>query len=196
MIATLKGKIYQLTPTKVILDTGAVGYEVFISLHTYSALEGKDEAFLFIQSIYREDAHILFGFHEEMEKQLFNLLLSVSGVGPSSAMALLSTLTTAELIQTISDENHKVLEKVKGIGAKTAQRIVIDLSDKVRQLSSEIDFRYEVSHGSNKIKKESLLALETLGIPRKIAEKKIDVILMEYPNVTVEELIKQVLQQL
>ncbi|MBF1098481.1 MAG: Holliday junction branch migration protein RuvA, partial [Riemerella sp.] len=148
---------------------------------------------LYTQQIIREDAHLLFGFYEKAEKEIFNLLISVNGVGAVSAMILLSSLDLAEISRAILSGNSGVLQKVKGIGAKTAERIIIDLRDKVQ--------KFEFAEGEsplmdNKVKEEALSALEVLGIPRKTSEKIMDKVLKQAPETSTEELVKQVLKNI
>lgn len=194
MIFYLKGIVQELAPTHAIIEVSGVGYFVGISLYTSQKLALGKEATLYTQQIIREDAHLLFGFFEKQEKDMFNLLISVNGVGAVSAMILLSSLELAEISQAILSGNSGVLQKVKGIGAKTAERIIIDLRDKVQ--------KFEGMQGenppmiNNKVKEESLSALEVLGIPRKTSEKIADKILKKTPDISIEELVKQVLKNI
>lgn len=194
MIFYLKGIVQELAPTHAIIEVSGVGYFVGISLYTSQKLALGKEATLYTQQIIREDAHLLFGFFEKQEKDMFNLLISVNGVGAVSAMILLSSLELAEISQAILSGNSGVLQKVKGIGAKTAERIIIDLRDKVQ--------KFEGMQGENspmidnKVKEESLSALEVLGIPRKTSEKIADKILKKTPDISIEELVKQVLKNI
>lgn len=194
MIFYLKGIVQELAPTHAIIEVSGVGYFVGISLYTSQKLALGKEATLYTQQIIREDAHLLFGFFEKQEKDMFNLLISVNGVGAVSAMILLSSLELAEISQAILSGNSGVLQKVKGIGAKTAERIIIDLRDKVQ--------KFEGMQGenppmiNNKVKEESLSALEVLGIPRKTSDKIADKILKKTPDISIEELVKQVLKNI
>ena len=193
MIYYLKGVVQELTPTYVVVEVGGVGYYVSASLHTSQKLQQGRECLLYTQQIIREDAHLLFGFYEKAEKEMFNLLISVNGVGAVSAMILLSSLDLAEISQAILSGNSGVLQKVKGIGAKTAERIIIDLRDKVQ--------KFEFTEGEtplmdNKVKEEALSALEVLGIPRKTSEKIMDKVLKQNPETSTEELVKQVLKNI
>lgn len=194
MIFYLKGIVQELAPTHAIIELSGVGYFVGISLYTSQKLALGKEATLYTQQIIREDAHLLFGFFEKQEKEMFNLLISVNGVGAVSAMILLSSLELTEISQAILSGNSGVLQKVKGIGAKTAERIIIDLRDKVQ--------KFEGMQGENspmidnKVKEESLSALEVLGIPRKTSEKIADKILKKTPDISIEELVKQVLKNI
>ena len=193
MIYYLKGVVQELTPTYAVVEVGGVGYYVSVSLNTSQKLQQGRECVLYTQQIIREDAHLLFGFYEKAEKEMFNLLISVIGVGAVSAMILLSSLDLAEISRAILSGNSGVLQKVKGIGAKTAERIIIDLRDKVQ--------KFEFAEGEtplmdNKVKEEALSALEVLGIPRKTSEKIMDKVLKQAPETSTEELVKQVLKNI
>ena len=193
MIYYLKGVVQELTPTYAVVEVGGVGYYVSVSLNTSQKLQQGRECLLYTQQIVREDAHLLFGFYEKAEKEMFNLLISVNGVGAVSAMILLSYLDLAEISRAILSGNSGVLQKVKGIGAKTAERIIIDLRDKVQ--------KFEFTEGEtplmdNKVKEEALSALEVLGIPRKTSEKIMDKVLKQAPETSTEELVKQVLKNI
>ena len=193
MIYYLKGVVQELTPTYAVVEVGGVGYYVSVSLNTSQKLQQGRECVLYTQQIIREDAHLLFGFYEKAEKEMFNLLISVNGVGVVSAMILLSSLDLAEISRAILSGNSGVLQKVKGIGAKTAERIIIDVRDKVQ--------KFEFAEGEtplmdNKVKEEALSALEVLGIPRKTSEKIMDKVLKQAPETSTEELVKQVLKNI
>lgn len=193
MIAQLKGKLIEITPTHLILDCNGVGYELMISLATYSTFQHHQDVLIYSKLIVREDAHILFGFYSKSERELFNLLISVNGVGPASALMMLSTLSIAEISQAIANGNNVLLQKVKGIGAKTAQRIIIDLRDKM--LNFSIENSIETSSNQS-VKTETLNALEILGVPRKTAERIVDILLKDNSEISVEELIKLTLKRL
>ena len=194
MIYSLKGIVQELNPTSVILDVNGVGYFVGISLQTSEKLLLSKETFLNIQQIIREDAHLLFGFNTILEKQMFNLLISVNGVGPVSAIIMLSSLNLEEIANAVVSNNSLLLQKVKGIGTKTAERIIVDLRDKVQKFNvSEENIS---TFANNKIKEESLSALEVLGIPKKMSEKIADRILKQNPDFTVEDLVKQILKNI
>ncbi len=192
MIAFIQGKIEEISPTNCVLNVHGVGYEAFISLSTYSHIQGEEEVRLFTQMIVREDAQLLYGFYSKDEKEMFVTLISVNGVGPSSAMMMLSTLSVADIQNAILSGNAKLLQSVKGIGTKTAQRIIIDLKDKVQKI--EVSDKSSIKE--NKNRNEALNALEVLGINKKQAEKQIDKILTESPESQVEDLIKNVLKNL
>ncbi len=194
MIYSLKGKIRELSPTFAVVDVNGVGYYVGISLQTSQKLVLGNEFQIYTQQIIREDAHLLFGFYSKEEKEMFNLLISVNGVGPASALIMLSSLSNQEISSGILSGNAMLLQKVKGIGAKTAERIIVDLRDKVGKFDvSEENISTFVN---NKIKEESLSALEVLGIPKRTAEKIADRILKQNPDLSVEELVKQILKNI
>ena len=193
MIYYLKGVVQELTPTYAVVEVGGVGYYVSVSLNTSQKLQQGRECILYTQQIIREDAHLLFGFYEKAEKEMFNLLISVNGVGAVSAMILLSSLDLAEISRAILSGNSGVLQKVKGIGAKTAERIIIDLRDKVQKFEF---VEGETPLMDNKVKEEALSALEVLGIPRKTSEKIMDKVLKQAPETSTEELVKQVLKNI
>ena len=194
MIYSLKGMVQQLNPTSVVIDVQGVGYLVGVSLQTSEKLVLGKETFLNIQQILREDANLLFGFNTILEKEMFNLLISVNGVGPVSAIIMLSSLSLNEIAAGILSNNSAMLQKVKGIGAKTAERIIIDLRDKVQRFSvSEENISIFVN---NKVKEESLSALEVLGISKKMSEKIADRILKQNPDLSVEDLVKQILKNI
>ena len=194
MIYSLKGMVQQLNPTSVVIDVQGVGYLVGVSLQTSEKLVLGKETFLNIQQILREDANLLFGFNTILEKEMFNLLISVNGVGPVSALIMLSSLTLHEIAAGILSNNSALLQKVKGIGVKTAERIVVDLRDKVQRFSvSEENISTFVN---NKIKEESLSALEVLGIPKRMSEKIADRMIKQNADITTEELVKQILKNI
>lgn len=194
MVYSLKGIVQELSPTSMVIDVNGVGYYVGISLQTAEKLVLGKETFLNIQQIIREDAHLLFGFNTILEKELFNLLISVNGVGPVSAIIMLSSLSLEEISSAILSNNSLLLQKVKGIGAKTAERIIVDLRDKVQKFK---EFGENIStFANNKIKEESLSALEVLGIPKKMSERIADRILKQTPDLSVEDLVKQILKNI
>ncbi|UOU98756.1 Holliday junction branch migration protein RuvA [Chryseobacterium daecheongense] len=194
MIFSLQGIVQELTPTYAVINVNGVGYYVGISLMTSQKLTLNKETFLFIQQIIREDAHLLFGFNTRSEKEMFNLLISVNGVGAVSALILLSTLSLDEIASAILSRNSALIQKAKGIGAKTAERIIVDLKDKVQKFSNlEENISTFVN---NKIKDEALSALEVLGIPKRMSEKIADRITKQNPDISVEELVKQILKNI
>lgn len=194
MIYSLRGLVQELTPTFAVIEVNGIGYYVSLSLQTSQNLKLNSEVFLFIQQIIREDAHLLFGFFSKEEKEMFNLLISVNGVGPVSALILLSSLSLSDAANAILSGNSGLIQKVKGIGVKTAERIIIDLRDKVGGFSiSEEKLSNLVN---NKIKNEALSALEVLGISKKVSEKIADRILKQNPEVSIEELVKEILKNI
>ncbi|HCO20136.1 MAG: Holliday junction branch migration protein RuvA [Cloacibacterium normanense] len=194
MIFSLKGIVQELTPTYVVIEVNGVGYYVGISLQTSQRLSLGKEVFLFTQQIIREDAHLLFGFYTKEEKEMFNLLISVNGVGAVSALILLSSLDLKDIAQAILNKNSALLQKVKGVGVKTAERIIVDLRDKVEKFG--VSAENISAFADNKVKEESLSALEVLGIPKKMSEKIADRILKQNPDLQTEELVKQILKMI
>lgn len=193
MIAHLQGKLVEKTPTEVIIDCNGVGYHVNISLHTYSLLPATDAIKLFTYLQIKEDSHTLFGFVEKSEREIFKMLLSVSGIGASIARTMLSSLEPKQIIQAIGSGDIITIQTIKGIGSKTAQRVILDLKDKVLKLY-DLD---EVSMSqSNTNKDAALSALEVLGFVRKLAEKVVERVVKENPEATVETIIKQALKNL
>ncbi|MGS0748216.1 Holliday junction branch migration protein RuvA [Halpernia sp. GG3] len=194
MIYSLRGKVLEMALTSCVIECNGVGYTVGISLQTSDKIKMDENIFIYIQQIIREDANLLFGFNTLLEKEMFNLLISVNGVGAVSTLIMLSTFSLQEIASAIQSGNSGLIQKAKGIGIKTAERIIVDLRDKVQKfrLSDE-----NISNFSdNKIKEESLSALEVLGIPKKMSEKIADRILQENATVTTEELVKQILKHI
>src|SRR5688572_25756 len=182
MIAFLKGRLIHKDPTFVIIDVGGVGYQANISLATYSDIKDQENILLYTHLSIREDAHVLFGFSSEIEKKLFQQLISVNGVGPSTAIVMLSYMNTQELKSAIVHEDAAALQSIKGIGGKTAQRVIIDLKDKLKKESWE-ENQPSISIGPhNTIRKEALTALLTLGLPKATAEKSVDAVLKKSGN--------------
>jgi len=193
MIAYLNGKLVTKDPTYIVVDVNGVGYNVRISLHTYGKLKGSESCLIYTYLHVKEDGHTLFGFFEKEEKALFQHLISISGVGPNTAMMLLSSLSVDELERAILHENVAIIQKVKGIGAKTAQRIILELKDKIKKESFS---KPSAEVPGNAHRAEALSALQTLGINKLIAEKAIDQILAKHGSaLSLEELIKLVLKQ-
>lgn len=170
MYAYLKGKFVVKTPTSVVVDVHGVGYEVQVSLHTYSRIQSLDEGQLYVHLLVREDAHLLFGFFDRAEKEMFLHLLSVSGVGASTARMMLSSLQPAEISQAILNANETLLESIKGIGKKTAQRIVLELKDKLSKPTAEGNIS---TLNYNTLEQDALHAMTALGIARAAAESAI-----------------------
>ena len=194
MIAQIQGKLVEKNPTEVVIDCSGVGYLINISLHTYGQLPQSDFVKLYTHLIVREDAHILYGFAEKSEREIFVMLLSVSGIGSNTARTMLSSLTPSQIKQAIVNENVNVIQSVKGIGLKTAQRVILDLKDKILKVA---DSENDIFVPSGNIQKEeALAALEVLGISRKLAEKTVDKFVGENPQANAENIIKQVLKSL
>ncbi len=193
MITHLQGKLVEKNPTNIVVDCNGVGYSVNISLHTFSQLPFGENVKLFIHLQVREDSHTLFGFSSKVEREVFRLLISVSGVGASIARTMLSTLSPEQVMEAITQNNLATIQSVKGIGAKTAQRVVLDLKDKIIKIYG-LDEVSLVSSNTNR--NEALSALETLGFARKQAEKVCDDIVNKNPNASLETIIKQALKNL
>jgi Holliday junction DNA helicase RuvA len=193
MITQLKGRLVEKSPTDVVIDCNGVGYFVNISLHTFSQLPVSEVITLFTHLQVREDAHILYGFSSVAEREIFRLLISVSGVGASIARTMLSSLSPKQVTEAIAGSDVAAIQSVKGIGAKTAQRVLLDLKDKILKVYGLDDVSI-VSSNTNK--NEALSALETLGFTRKQAEKVCDSVVKENPQATIEEIIKQALKKL
>src|SRR5688572_15595005 len=195
MISFLKGKLVHKDPAHVIIEVNGVGYQVAISLQTYSEIKDQENIMLFTHLAIREDAHVLFGFSDESEKKLFQQLISVNGIGPNTAIVMLSYMSSQELKTAIVQENAAALQAIKGIGGKTAQRVIIDLKDKLKKESWE-EGQGTVSMGPhNTLRKEALSALLTLGLPKIVAEKSVDTVLKKSGNtITLEDLVKQALK--
>ena len=193
MITHVRGKLVEKNPTYVVIETNGVGYLLNISLNTFSLLPDNEAVFLYTHLSVKEDSHTLYGFISKIEREIFRLLISVSGVGPSIARTMLSSMTTDEIQQAIGSGNVGVIQSVKGIGAKTAQRVLIDLKDKILK-SFAID--EESVSESNTNKNEALTALEVLGFNKKQSEKVLDKILLEDKSASVEVLIKKALKNL
>ena len=193
MIAHLQGKLVEKTPTEVIIDCNGVGYHVNISLHTYSIIPNTEFIKLFIYLQVKEDSHTLFGFVEKSEREIFKMLLSVSGIGASIARTMLSSLEPKQIIQALASGDVGTIQSIKGIGSKTAQRAILDLKEKVLKLY-DLD---EISISQNNTNKdEALSALEVLGFVRKASERVVERIVKENPEATVETIIKQALKNL
>ena len=193
MIAHLQGKLVEKSPTQLVIDCGGVGYDVNISLHTYTLLPNSDFVKIFTYLQIKEDSHTLFGFVEKSEREIFKLLISVSGIGAGIARTMLSSLDPKQITNAIASGDVATIQSVKGIGGKTAQRVILDLKEKVLKLY-DLD---EVSMAqSNTNRDEALSALEVLGFVRKASEKVIEKIVKEDPDASVESIIKQALKNL
>ena len=193
MITQIRGRLVEKSPTEVVVDCNGVGYLLHISLNTFAGLPEDEAVVLYTHLSIREDAHTLFGFITKTEREVFKLLISVSGVGPSIARTMLSSMTSEEIQHAIATENIPLIQSVKGIGAKTAQRVIVDLKDKILK-TFNID---EVSaFTSNTNKDEALSALEVLGFNKKQSDKVVVMVLKENPDASVEKLIKLALKNL
>ncbi len=189
MITHLNGKLIEKNPTTLVVECGGVGYEVKISLTTFSGINSDESIKIFTQHIVREDAQLLYGFVTKEEREMFNHLISVSGIGPNTAMIMLSSLTPEEVAHAIQSDDVKTIQGVKGIGIKTAQRVIIDLKDKMLKMAFSTENVF-VQNNTNRF--DALTALVSLGFDKKSVEKAIDKI--STGEETVEQLIKQALK--
>lgn len=196
MYEYLNGKFALINPSFVVLDCNGVGYKIEISLNTYSQIKEKKEGKVFVHFIVREDMQVLYGFADEKERELFRLLIGVSGIGPNTARVILSSLNSDELVKAIRDEDLKSINAIKGIGNKTAQRVIVDLKDKVQKWDYSSEISSMASQKDNKNHEQALLALQTLGFNKIIIEKTLDKILKENSQMDVENLIKEALKRL
>lgn len=196
MIAYVDGKVAYKDPAFAIIDVNGLGYEVRISLQTYTSLpEEGNRCKLVTYLNIREDAHVLYGFWSSDEKKLFLDLTGISGIGPSTALVMLSSLSSSEIRQGIADEDLRLIQSIKGIGAKTAQRVILELKDKMRKDSMSSTGIRTVESTSGALRSEAIAALVTLGIPKATAEKSVDIIIKREGNdLTVEQLIKLALR--
>ena len=193
MITQLKGRMIEKSPTELVIDCNGVGYLVNISRNTFSKLTDSESVSLFTHLQVKEDSHTLFGFFEKTERNLFRQLISVSGIGASTARTMLSSLNPGEIQSAIISGNVSIIQSVKGIGLKTAQRVIIDLKDKVSLISENDQF---IGNISNTNQDEALSALEVLGYNRKQTSKLIEMLVNNSPEMSVEELIKGALNKL
>lgn len=202
MIEFVRGTLDELTPATAVIDCNGVGYLLNISLNTFSAIQGKKDAKLYVYEAIREDAYVLYGFATKSERELFLLLISVSGIGGNSARMILSAFTPAELCDTITTENDKVLKGVKGIGLKTAQRIIVELKDKVGNIantngiSATAQADTAVNSKTKETREEAVSALTMLGFAPAPTSKAVNELLKENPDYTVQEVIKMALKML
>lgn len=192
MIEYIKGEIVELLPARMIMECAGVGYELHISLTTYSAYNNQSKGKIYVYEVIREEAHILFGFAEKAERELFLLLISVSGVGPNTARMILSSLPPSELIQAIASTNEAALTRVKGIGLKTAQRILVDLKNKVKSAEATSG---KSAHNSD-LAEEAIAALVMLGFQKAPSAKAVVSILKSTPTLSIEQVIKSALRML
>lgn len=196
MIAYLEGKLAHKEPAFIIVDIHGIGYQVKISLNTYLKIKDLERCKIHTFLHVKEDAHTLYGFHDIQEKEIFLSLISISGVGPGTALMITSSLNVLDLKKAIVNGDVNTIQKIKGIGAKTAQRIIIELKDKIAKEGVISDSDFIISPQNNTIRTEALTALTTLGIAKNVAEKSVDSILKNSPEgITLEELIKQALKR-
>jgi len=193
MIEYLKGEIVELSPARMVMECGGVGYELNISLTTFSAYNGQKQGKIYVFEVIREDAHLLFGFSGKEERELFLLLTSVSGVGPNTARMILSSLPPSELVQTIATNNEAALKAVKGIGLKTAQRILVDLKNKVK-VQGVVTEMIASGAGNGQVAEEAVAALVMLGFQKAASQKAVTSILRASPSIEVEKVIKEALR--
>lgn len=196
MIEYVKGKLEELTPATAVIDCNGVGYLANISLNTYSAIQGKESCKLYIYEAIRDDAYVLYGFADKQERELFLLLISVSGIGGNTGRMILSAMSPAELCGVISSGNVGMLKMVKGIGARTAERIIVDLKDKIKTGPLPEGGSVSVPGVSLVVQEEALSALVMLGFPSNVSQKVVAAILKEDPQTPVESVIKQALKRL
>jgi holliday junction DNA helicase RuvA len=193
MFEYIKGKLVELNPSFAIVEAGSIGYFIQISLNTYSPLVGTSDCKLYLHHVVREDAELLFGFFDYKERDVFRALISVSGIGPNTARMMLSSIGPDEIREAILAGNLHVLTSIKGVGAKTAQRLVVELKDKIGKSQAGIE---KILFADNTVKEEALSALVMLGFSKSQAEKVIDKLLSENRSLKVEELIKRALKML
>lgn len=198
MIEYIKGKLDDVTPTMAVVDCNGVGYGVNISLNTFSAIQGKGNVKLYIYEAIREDAYVLYGFATKQERELFLMLITVSGIGGNTARMILSALSPSELCNVISSGNEKLLKMVKGIGLKTAQRIIVELKDKIQNIGVESagNVSTPISAANNEIYEEAVAALTMLGFAQAPSQKVVGQILHEEPDAPVQKVIKIALTRL
>jgi len=196
MIDYIKGEIAELTPAFVVLETAGIGYQIHIALPTFSFLGDQNSAKLFIYEAIREDAHVLYGFRLQSERHLFLLLISVSGIGANTARMIMSSYSAEEIQEMIASGNVSALNAIKGIGTKTAQRIIIDLKDKIMKGVGSGDFSNFVPNAQNEQKEEAVSALIMLGFAAAASQKTVDKIQREQPMLRVEQLIKLALKMM
>jgi Holliday junction DNA helicase RuvA len=197
MLEYIKGDVAELTPATVVIECNGLGYAMNISLNTYSSIQGKKAIKLFLYEAIREDAYILYGFADKRERSLFMLLISVSGIGGNTARMILSAMTPTELVNIIADENATLLKTIKGIGLKTAQRVIVDLKDKIKNmgLSDSNSIAIGMS-ANNEVMEEAVSALTMLGFSTVPSQKVVASLLKISPDAPVEKIIKDALKQL
>lgn len=198
MIEYIKGELAEITPAMAVVDCNGVGYGINVSLNTYSAIQGKKEVKLFIYEAIREDAYVLYGFATKQERELFLMLITVSGIGGNTARMILSALSPSELCNVISSGNEKLLKTVKGIGLKTAQRIIVELKDKIALMGGDtsVDSPMPAMTIHSEVHEEAIAALTMLGFAPAPSQKVVSAILKEEPLAAVEQVIKLALKRL
>jgi Holliday junction DNA helicase RuvA len=193
MIEYIRGSVAELEPTTAVVEAHGVGYELNISLIDYTAMQSMTEVKLYVHESIREDAHVLFGFLTKDARMMFRLLIGVSGVGPNTARLILSSLTVSDLQSAIASENDSLLKAVKGIGGKTAQRIIVDLKDKIKTTETTL---ISSIVSDSRVYEETLAALITLGFAQQASQKVLKKLFAENPTITLEQAIKMALKQL
>ena len=196
MYEYISGKLVEVAPTYAVVEAAGVGYYINISLQTFSAIENADNALLYVHFVVREDVQQFYGFATKFERELFRRLISVSGVGGNTARMILSTYSPSELKNIIATENAVLLKNVKGLGLKTAQKIIVELSGKMLELGVDKDMILPVADVESPIMKESIAALVMLGFPKAASEKVVKALLTESPTLSVEDAVRQALRRL
>lgn len=198
MIEYIKGEVIEVVPAQAVIECNGIGYAISISLNTFSAIQGKKEVKLYIYEAIREDAHILYGFYTRQERELFLLLITVSGIGGNTARMILSALSPSELCNVISSGNDKLLKTVKGIGLKTAQRIIVDLKDKITStgIDTAAPVTSVIASANTEVYEEAVAALTMLGFAQAPSQKVVGLLLKEEPDLPVEKVIKLALKRL
>ncbi|MFL2638124.1 MAG: Holliday junction branch migration protein RuvA [Flavobacteriaceae bacterium] len=193
MITHVKGRLVEKTPTSVVIESNGIGYLINISLNTFSQIPDNENLKLYTHLQIKEDSHTLYGFYTIKEREIFRLLISVNGIGSNIARTMLSSISPDQIIDAISRENVSLIQSVKGIGSKTAQRVIIDLRDKILKV---YDLDEGITSSNNTNKEEALSALEVLGINKRSSERLVDKIVLENPDISVESIIKETLKNL
>lgn len=193
MITHVKGRLVEKAPTSVVIESNGIGYLINISLNTFSQIPDNENLKLFTHLQIKEDSHTLYGFYTIKEREIFRLLISVNGIGSNIARTMLSSISPDQIIDAISRENVSLIQSVKGIGSKTAQRVIIDLRDKILKV---YDLDEGITSSNNTNKEEALSALEVLGINKRSSERLVGKIVLENPDISVESIIKETLKNL
>ena len=196
MYEYISGTLAELSPTYAVVEAAGVGYYIHISLQTFSAIEGQEQTRLYVHFVVREDAQILYGFATRQERELFRLLISVSGVGGNTARMILSTYSTSELRNIISTGNAVLLKNVKGLGLKTAQKIIVELNGKMIDLGLEAKAVEKRSEVDNEVFNETVAALVMLGFQKGASEKVVKALLKDEPSISVEDAVRQALRRM